>query len=53
MKVRMASPFPFDLSLFMFLLFLREHSLGYCAKIWYLYAPNSEDLSHKKERLRE
>ena len=49
----MASPFPFDLSLFMFLLFLRWDSLGYCAKIWYLYTPNSEDLSHKKERLRE
>ena len=42
MKVRMVSPFPFDLSLFMFLLFLREHSLGYCAKIWYLYTPNNK-----------
>lgn len=42
MKVRMVSPFPFDLSLFMFLLFLREDSLGYCAKIWYLYTPNNK-----------
>ena len=38
----MVSPFPFDLSLFMFLLFLRGDSLGYCAKIWYLYTPNNK-----------
>lgn len=42
MKVRMGSPFPFDLSLFLFLLFLREHSSRYCAKIWYLYTPNNK-----------